>query len=149
MLPSESMIQYKASLVGKILDKYLADKGYNDYFIGGSYRFGWLTKQSDYDLFILEKNPSDGLLPKITTISDLNLHCVTPNCYPGQHWETEIFGNQIDLIFFYNKDVYQSLYEEHLEIETYLQNNPEVSDILSIVQCTNQDKYRALKLRVS
>lgn len=139
-------------------------KGY-DWFLGGSHRFQYNFHRSDVDIFIYEPSPynpnnqdaynsSRGayfdlveLTPRRSLLEKCSLQFVSSG-YPGQHWRTSIFGTQMDFIFFYDRQSFDRLLDEHNRVELLLSSNPILLELLLVIEIKGQRKYRALKALV-
>lgn len=115
------------------------------FFIGGSRRFGYYTKQSDLDIFFyvpkifieassvlnyVENGENSGaktLLEALTLDGLMSEKRESKYHNKSFGFKTQLFGLGVDLIIFEGElEAFSDLRDEHAKIETFLKENPMV-----------------------
>ena len=156
----------------KVLETITAGLDEVEFFLGGSRRFGYDTKDSDYDVFIylpkvFTPNPEKVLKyldsGESSSIQDflsllgiederIRIKINSQNTARGDiyvkhafHYKTSLLSLPVDLIFFSgNKERYLEYKEEHQAVENFLKDNSILIDVYKNLQAKGGYKYKAL-----
>ena len=131
------------------------DLFYHYYFLGGSYRFGWETKDSDIDIMLYAQTVLSTHYDKeeleLADISALIEHLGAvivnnnPLNYPGSLLlETEYFGIKIQFSVITDKREFDVLLREHKRVSDFMYKYPWLCNLVRQMFTPGSRRYRAV-----
>lgn len=99
-----------------------------NYFVGGSYRFGYCNENSDIDFFILLD--SIKLKHFEAVFRQINITKSFSTDYPNVIHQYRALGTIVHFNIYFDPETYYSLEKEHEDIEIFLNKNRYLEEII-------------------
>jgi hypothetical protein len=122
--------------------------GKENWFLGGSQRFGYYSADSDLDFFcLIEGAKGLAVLANKMVLETVGGKLNSPD-YPGLHLKSSKSPvERYDIIVMSNLLKFTLLRLQHDEVEAYLEKNPEVIKLLQYRLISGKQKYRMVAER--
>ena len=149
-LTNKRIMNTVVDLINSVLMGSSSNATINDYFLGGSRRFGWGHSGSDIDIFV----GTDDRYVMVAEMLSSNLF-QRDSQFPvehyealGTHLETILSGMDVDIIVMDTKD-FEELRSEHQLVEDYLVLNPQilllVCRLRNVSELSGKTVYRSVR----
>ena len=112
-----------SSIVRELIEREFSKRGIQ-YFISGSFRFGYDTQASDLDVVVLDTSSDYSSILSIANELGGVGTILKSSHYISNLTEITLLGGKVHLVLFTKLDGFLSLKKEHEEVQSFLRENP-------------------------
>lgn len=112
-----------SSIVRELIEREFSKRDIQ-YFISGSFRFGYDTQASDLDVVVLDTSSDYSSILSIANELGGVGTILKSSHYISNLTEITLLGGKVHLVIFTKLDGFLSLKKEHEEVQSFLRGNP-------------------------